>query len=265
MADPRYRYVAAQLRREIYSGQRKPGDQLPTYPELAKQLGISVTTARNAVMELVRENLVYTASSKGTIVRDRRILEYNATDPLRPDRPKTGDDVWVETGQKAGRKASKSFEMHIEPADNEVASWLNVPPESWVVMRRLIQYLDGEPWSYEVSHYPRDLAEATGIDSPRDIEEGTTRRLRDRGFAEIAWNDSITSHPAGPDEAETLAVPVGTYIYDVIRVGATAERVTRVTRTRRVADRNRLLYEIGDDAGLDIIRAVGLARNGSTQ
>ena len=35
-------------------------------------------------------------------------------------------------------------------------------------------YLDNEPWSWEVSFYPRDLAEATGIDSPHDIHESLT-------------------------------------------------------------------------------------------
>jgi GntR family transcriptional regulator len=255
MVDPAYRRVAAQLRREIYAGARKPGDRLPTYPELASDLGISITTARNAVMELVRENLVYTASSRGTIVRDRRVLDYNATDPLRPDRPKTRSDVWVETADKAGRRASKTFEMHIEPASEEVAGWLGVSVESWVVMRNVVQLLDTEPWSYEVSYYPQDLAKETGIDSPRDIEEGTTRRLAERGHAEVAWKDTVISRPANPDEAEILGVPAGTYITDLIRIGATKTRITRATRTRRVADRNRLLYEIGEEAGLAVIKA----------
>jgi GntR family transcriptional regulator len=251
--EPAYRRVAARLRREIASGQRPPGSQLPTYPELAEQLGVSVTTARNAVMELVRGNLVYTATSRGTIVRDRRVLDFIATAPLRPDRPRTGTDVWMETVERTGRRASKSFDMHIEPASAEVALMLDVPVESWVVVRRLVQYLDDEPWSYEVSHYPRDIAEATGIDSPHDIEEGTTRRLRERGYAEVGWTDLNIARPATPDEADALGINPGTYISDLKRIGATTERITRVTRTRRVADRNRVVYEIGDDSGLGII------------
>jgi GntR family transcriptional regulator len=127
----------------------------------------------------------------------------------------------------------------------------------------VVQYLDHEPWSWEVSFYPRDLAEATGIDSPHDIPEGTTRRLADRGHAETAHRDTLVARPASAEEASVLGVATGTILLDHLRIGATHERVTRATRHRSLATGNRLAYELGDAQGTAIIRATLANSHGS--
>ncbi|MGH3755495.1 MAG: hypothetical protein ACRDRP_22935 [Pseudonocardiaceae bacterium] len=81
------------------------------------------------------------------------------------------------------------------------------------------------------------------------------RRLREAGFAEIAFVDEVTDENAGPDDAADLAIPIGSSLLVQTRTGATAQRVTRVTKTVRVGGRNRLVWEMGDPNGLDVIRA----------
>lgn len=256
MADgPRYQRIADLLREEIRSGTWKPGDRLPSHNELADQMQVSITTARNAIQVLVAENLLYTATSRGTIVRSQEVLESVVTGSLRPDRPKsTRDDIFSEIARAAGREPAKQFTARMEPAGRDVALWLGVPEDSWVVARTVVQYLDNEPWSWEVSFYPRDLAEATGVDSPHDIPEGTTRRLAERGHPESAYRDTVVARPASAEEAAVLGVATGTLLLDHLRIGANSARVTRVTRHRSVAARNRLAYELGDDAGTARIR-----------
>ncbi|WP_067818976.1 GntR family transcriptional regulator [Nocardia inohanensis] len=255
MADgPRYQRIADLLREEIRAGKWKPGDRLPSHNELADQMQVSITTARNAIQLLVAENLVYTATSRGTIVRSREVLESVVTSPIRPDRPRTARDIFVEIALAAGREPSKQFSARMEPASPEVAHWLGVEKDEWVVSRTIMQYLDNEPWSWEVSFYPRDLAEATGIDCPHDIPEGTTRRLAERGFAETAHRDTVVARPATAEEAVILGIGPGTVLLDHLRIGANHERITRVTRHRSTAARNRLAYELGDDLGTEIIR-----------
>ncbi|ATL65765.1 GntR family transcriptional regulator [Nocardia terpenica] len=257
MADgPRYLRIADLLREEIRSGTWKPGDRLPSHTELAAQMRVSITTARNAIQVLVAENLLYTATSRGTIVRSQEVLESVVTTHIRLDRPKSAQDIFSEIARAAGREPAKQFSARMEPASAEVAMWLGVPKDSWVVSRTVVQYLDNEPWSWEISFYPRDLAEVTGIDSPHDIPEGTTRRLVERGYAETAHRDTIVARPATAEEAAVLGVGIGTMLLDHLRIGATAERITRVTRHRSTAARNRLAYELGEDAGTDIIRRV---------
>ncbi len=66
---PLYVKVADQLRREILA-QRKPGDKLESGPDLAKRLGVSVLTVREAVNALTQEGLLERARGSGTYVRD---------------------------------------------------------------------------------------------------------------------------------------------------------------------------------------------------
>ncbi len=255
MADgPRYQRIADLLREEIRNGTWKPGDRLPSHNELADQMQVSITTARNAIQVLVAENLLYTATSRGTIVRSQEVLESVVTSPIRPDRPKSTQDIFSELARAAGREPAKQFSARMEPAGPDVALWLGVPKDSWVVARTVVQYLDNEPWSWEISFYPRDLAEATGVDSPHDIPEGTTRRLAQRGHPESAHRDTIVARPATAEEALVLGVGTGTMLLDHLRIGANGDRITRVTRHRSIAARNRLAYELGDDAGTELIR-----------
>ncbi|MQY19564.1 GntR family transcriptional regulator [Nocardia macrotermitis] len=253
-AGPRYQRIADLLREEIRNGRWQPGDRLPSHNELAEQMQVSITTARNAIQVLVAENLLYTATSRGTIVRSREVLESVVTGSLRPDRPKSSQDIFSEIARAAGREPAKHFTARMEPASRDVALWLGVPEDSWVVARSVVEYLDNEPWSWEVSFYPRDLAEDTGVDSPHDIPEGTTRRLAERGYRESAHRDTVVARPATAEEAAVLGVGTGTLLLEHLRIGASADRITRVTRHLSIAARNRLAYELGDDAGIELIR-----------
>ncbi|MFQ6399200.1 GntR family transcriptional regulator [Nocardia sp. KC 131] len=257
MADgPTYHRIADLLREGIRAGKWAPGDRLPSHTELADQMQVSITTARNAIQVLVAENLVYTATSRGTIVRNQEVLESVVTDHIRPDRPQSAHDIFEEIARAASREPAKEFSAKMEPASPQVALWLGVPRDCWVLARTVVQYLDNEPWSWEVSFYPRDLAETTGIDSPHDIPEGTTRRLSESGHGETAHRDTVVARPASAEEAIVLGVATGTILLDHLRIGANHERVTRATRHRSIATRNRLAYELGDDEGTAVIRHV---------
>jgi GntR family transcriptional regulator len=65
-----HRQLAQQLREAIGAGKYRPGDRLPTEPELAARHGVSRITARQAVMQLVRDALVVRRQGKGTFVAE---------------------------------------------------------------------------------------------------------------------------------------------------------------------------------------------------
>ena len=65
-----HRQLAQQLREAIGAGKYRPGDQLPTEPELAARHGVSRITARQAVMQLVRDALVVRRQGKGSFVAE---------------------------------------------------------------------------------------------------------------------------------------------------------------------------------------------------
>lgn len=68
----RSRVVAADLRRQLREGVHAPGERLPTERALARAHGVSTTTVRRALDDLVAEGLVVRRPGSGTFVRAAR-------------------------------------------------------------------------------------------------------------------------------------------------------------------------------------------------
>jgi GntR family transcriptional regulator len=65
-----HRQLAQRLRAAIADGIYKPGERIPTEPELIQRYGVSRITARQAVDHLVREGRVIRKQGKGTFVAE---------------------------------------------------------------------------------------------------------------------------------------------------------------------------------------------------
>jgi DNA-binding GntR family transcriptional regulator len=63
--------LAADLRRQIESGELQPGDQLPTVAVLAKRYQVSTATVSKALRILKDEGLIVTRHGWGTHVAER--------------------------------------------------------------------------------------------------------------------------------------------------------------------------------------------------
>lgn len=70
-ARPAYRQLADALRARMTAGEWSEGDQLPSYAELMREHGVSITVARAAVAALRTEGLVATHQGKGAFVLRR--------------------------------------------------------------------------------------------------------------------------------------------------------------------------------------------------
>ncbi|MER5870813.1 winged helix-turn-helix domain-containing protein [Streptomyces sp. NPDC002044] len=70
--DPRppYLQVAAALRDGIAEGKYQPGSRLPSGRQLAKEFGIALMTAQNALRVLREEGAVTSHQGRGVFVRD---------------------------------------------------------------------------------------------------------------------------------------------------------------------------------------------------
>ncbi len=67
-AAPLYQKVREQLKQQIDRGFWKPGDLLPTEPELGEQFGVSAGTVKQALLSLARDGLIIRRAGKGTFV-----------------------------------------------------------------------------------------------------------------------------------------------------------------------------------------------------
>lgn len=69
---PLYRQAIDVIHGWIHSGRLNRGDVLPTFPQLAAQLGVSEITVRRAIQELGREGLLVSRPGSGTFVANIR-------------------------------------------------------------------------------------------------------------------------------------------------------------------------------------------------
>ena len=69
IASPRYHQVYVSLRAWVQDGTYKPGDQIPTEPQLCKLFGVSRITVRKAIDSLSQEGWLVRQQGRGTFVR----------------------------------------------------------------------------------------------------------------------------------------------------------------------------------------------------
>jgi len=67
---PTAKDIAEDIRRQVVSGDLKPGDRLPAARDLAKQHGVTLVKVQNAFRELKDEGLVFSEVGRGTFVVD---------------------------------------------------------------------------------------------------------------------------------------------------------------------------------------------------
>lgn len=259
---PRYREIADELREAIFNEQPVrgvllgPDVQLPTEPELAEHFGVGRSTIRRALQDLSAEGLIETRGRHGTFVRKIIVLTHNAhrENPDREDAPSQATtDAWFSEVVDAGMTPSQDFAFKIVPATSAVATNLRVAVDDLVVARECTRYADDRTWSWQVSYYPYDIAKQCGLDHPRNIEEGTVRRMAAHGVREIGWYDTVSSRPANPEEIGLFALPSGVVVVLYHRVAWTSTRPVRYTREVLPADRNVITYESGDLTAMKLV------------
>ena len=72
---PYYIQLIEMLKEKINQDELKPGDQIPSEPELCEMYGISRTVVRQALKEMEYEGLIYRRKGKGTFVAEPKISE----------------------------------------------------------------------------------------------------------------------------------------------------------------------------------------------
>lgn len=177
------------------------------------------------VFQLGRESSVALGkSSPGQVVAETTISSAD-----RPNDWHT--DAYFTEVRQQGRQPSQRFDMRIDPASLAVAQRLRVEEGEAVVVRRMIRYVDGEPWSIQDSSYPMDIAQEAGLLVPHDLPGGTVRAMAEHGHVEVGYRDELTTRMPTPDEAQTLDLGAGVPVLAYVRTCYTKERPVRLTET----------------------------------
>jgi len=230
------------------TGEWQSGESLPVESELENQYGVARNTVRLAVDVLVNEGLLVRVQGKGTYLKDHPILDHHAyrspTDPGKGTPLTPPSSAYAEEADQAGRKLSADFQMLIVRATTDITDRLRIKAGEAVVLR----HMDGEPWSIEESHYPVALAAGTALMDPDPVEGGDEVALADSGHVEIGCVDELAARMPNPEEAQWFQAGPGVPLLVQLRTGFTAAGPIRVTETRYCADRNRLVYALGERA-----------------
>jgi GntR family transcriptional regulator len=146
---PLYARVLEALRSDLAAGVWRPGDQMPTEPDLMGRFGVSRITIRQALSELVHAGVLYRRSGKGTFVTQPKIeQELHALTGFVED--------MIALGMRA---TARVVSVERVPADATVAQYLEVPQGRQVLRIERVRLGNDEPLSFDVTYLPPALGE----------------------------------------------------------------------------------------------------------
>jgi len=147
--NPLYAKVEAALAADMAAGVLPPDSQLPPEEGLIERFGVSRTTVRKAIENLVARGLVEIRRGKGTFVAQPKVTQELTE--------LTG---FVEDMQALGRTpTARLLDKQVVPADADVARQLAVPLGSLVMRIRRVRLADGIAMSFDETYLPRAIGE----------------------------------------------------------------------------------------------------------
>lgn len=253
MADPMYRQIADDLRRQIEAGELPPGAQLRTELELREKYEASRNTIRDAIKWLTTRGLVETRPGQGTFVLEAiepfvTTLSGNARTGFGG-----GEDAVYQGNFKIDTSSPepRPLKLEIQIADRTIARELNIPAGAAVVSRHQSRHIGSEPWAMQTSFYPMHLVErgATRLIQAIDLPDGTVKYLKDSlGIEQAGWRDTITVRAPDEDETAFFRLPEDGRV-SIIETRRTAfdteGNPVRLTVTAYPADRNTFAINVG--------------------
>lgn len=191
---PAYRQIQDAIAKRIESGELKTGDAVDSERILAKLHGVSLMTARHALVALEREGLVERRRGAGTFVAPPKI-HFNK--------------LMSFTEQLAGRGLSASSKLiacKIVSDEPEIAARLSLPSSGRLIKIERLRFGANEPFALETCYLSAD--EFKGLDQPSLARTSLFTRLeRDYGVEIAHADEDIDATIADPQIARLLAVP----------------------------------------------------------
>lgn len=165
---PLYKQLAALIKQKIDERQLPVGQKLQTEQDLSKELGVSISTVRNAYALLVKEGLVTRRAGRGSFVSRLKLSRslvniYNFTEEIRALGRTPSSDVLV---------------FRIRKPSDDIAKALGIPQTDAVYEIERVRRADGNPILLETSYIPVALCpNLTDKDAEGSLYEGMMREM----------------------------------------------------------------------------------------
>jgi GntR family transcriptional regulator len=145
--EPLHHQLKRVILEHVTDGKWPPSTQIPSEREMCEQYGISRTTARRAIADLIHEGQLYTITGKGTFVAERPLKQK-----LEPfvgfSQDLAGQLIEVKT---------KVLESGRVEADERLAKQLGLRPLSPVLKLRRLRLGAGQPIALQTAFLPEHL------------------------------------------------------------------------------------------------------------
>lgn len=196
---PLHIMISQQLKQQIEAGKYPPGDLLPSEFDLGELFGVSRTTIRRAVGNLIRQGMVTTQQGKGIFVSDRQKITFSMSNPLMHF------DVALQQQGYTARIKPLKFERVQPPA--EVARKLQLAsPSAKAYQQEKIIYANESPIALELDYFPDTISP----ELVEQLQQGFTySTLTANGIRLNAAKVSLESLPTTYELGQHLEIPLG--------------------------------------------------------
>lgn len=224
LAAPRYHQVYVTLRAWVRDGTYRPGDQIPTEPELCRLFGVSRITIRKAIDHLAREGWLMRHQGRGTFVQ------------LSATRSSASADIEEVRSQVAGFAAATDVRDLVVTEtlpDEETRAALSLAEAQRVQRATHVRAMHGVPLGLITTFVPLDVARRV---SAAEMAKQPMFELLEQAGVRIGHADQfIGATLAGVEAARSLAIPVGAPVLRLVRTvfddtGRPVERVIALYR-----------------------------------
>jgi GntR family transcriptional regulator len=240
---PKYREIAADLRRRIDSAEFAASGKMPSERSLRDHYGVSLMTIRQALGVLKDEGVLESRVGSGWYVAEWRPIVRNATKRLSVAQWTEGRSMW-DVDIEDREMAASDVQIELVDAPVDVARVMDLE-EGAQVWRRNRRYLvDGEIVMRATSYIPDDLARGTRITQLDTGPGGTYARLREAGHGPVRFSEQLRCRLATPAEAEDLRLTAGAPVIEQHRSAIRADgRIVEMNRMILDASRFLLVYD----------------------
>jgi GntR family transcriptional regulator len=196
---PYYAQVRDALIEGIQTGSLKPGNQLPSEPDLCELFDVSRTVIRQALNDLVSKGMVSREKGRGTFVAEPKIKE-SLVQKL------TG--FYHDMVEQGHRPVTRVLKQELIPANRKIAGFLNIEPDTEVIEIERLRFVDDEPLQFTTTYIPYHLC-------PELLHEDLSNQSlyafleKQCGLMIARGHRSIEAIAANEFEAEQLRVKKG--------------------------------------------------------
>ena len=238
---PLYHQLKEWIIRQIESGELDPGTQIPSEMALCDSLGMSRTTVREALNQLVAEGWLYRIRGIGTFVQDSKV------EPRMVQRLASfAEDMQ----QQHIPYSSKLLSCEIIPASLSVAAALQIVPGADVVHLERLGYTQGEPLVLADTYISHKLCRNI---TTKDLTDRSLYDVLEESYGLVVVKARRTLQPAlaTPHEAECLHISPGDPIHLMKSVSyLSSGQPVELSRLRFRGDRSRFVFTLnGADSG----------------